>query len=65
MVIIINISIKLYVKIKKTKYKRKQARVEYNLGLSILRETDLFKRAVLILKMLNQIDKSAELDPRL
>lgn len=50
---------------KKTKYKRKQARVEYNLGLSILRETDLFKRAVLILKMLNQIDKSAELDPRL
>lgn len=50
---------------KKTKYKRKQASVEYNLGISMLRENDLFKRAVLILKMLNQIDKSAELDPRL
>ena len=31
----------------------------------MLKEEDLFKRAVLILKMLNQIDKSAELDPRL
>ncbi len=50
---------------KKTKYKRKQARHEYNLGIDMLKEEDLFKRAVLILKMLNQIDKSAELDPRL
>lgn len=52
-------------KSKKTNYKIKQARIEYNLGISMLKENDLFKRAVLILKMLKQIDKSAELDPRL